>query len=208
MVSVFAPFTDMTPAEFRRVTEVTYLGTVHGTRAALEHMRPRDRGVIVQVGSALAHRSIPLQSAYCGAKHAMVGFTESVRCELLATRSRVAITVVHLPALNTPQFDWAPTRLAQRPQPVPPIYQPEVAARAIVEAARRHHKEHWVSWSTTRAILANRIAPALVDRLVAARVIDAQLDPRVPGDDTSNLWEPAIGAARAHGRFDGESRDG
>jgi short-subunit dehydrogenase len=207
MVTVFARFSDMRPREFRRITEVTYLGTVNGTRVALERMGARDRGVIVQVGSALARRSIPLQSAYCGAKHAIAGFTESVRCELIAARSHIEITMVQLPALNTPQFDWAASRLRGRPQPVPPIFQPEVAARAIVRAARHPRKEVWLGWPTARAILATRVAGSVVDRWSARRVSAEQESDEL--DDPTrpvNLWEPVAGEPTAHGRFDACAR--
>src|ERR1700724_2865364 len=166
--SVFAPFSKITPAEFRRVTEVTYLGCVHGTMAALRRMVPRDRGTIVQVGSALGYRSIPLQSAYCGAKHAVNGFTESVRTELMHDRSNVRITVVQMPAVNTPQFSWVLSRLPRNPQPVPPIYQPEVAAKGVVFAADHpERKEHWVGASTVGTIVANKFVPALLDKYLA-----------------------------------------
>src|SRR5439155_17932999 len=156
--SVFAPFVEVEPEEFRRTTEVTYLGYVYGTRAALERMRPRDRGAIVQVGSALAYRGIPLQSAYCGAKHAIQGFTESLRCELLHEKSGVHVTMVQMPAVNTPQFDWVLSRLPRRPQPVPPIYQPEVAARAVLYAADHpQRREYWVGGTTVATLLADKI---------------------------------------------------
>ncbi|MEV0393569.1 SDR family oxidoreductase [Polymorphospora rubra] len=209
--SVFAPFQDISPAEFRRVTEVTYLGYVYGTRVALDHMAPRDRGTIVQVGSALAYRSIPLQSAYCGAKHAIVGFTESLRCELRHDRSNVRVTTVHLPAVNTPQFDWLLSRLPRPAQPVPPIYQPEVAARAIIAAADRpNRREYWVGAPTMLTILANRLVPGLLDRYLArtgyqAQQTDRPTDPHRP----TNLWRPADGPGQpdhgAHGAFDDRS---
>src|SRR5438105_11498083 len=164
MASVFSPVKAMRADEFRRVTEVTYLGCVHGTLSALRRMQPRDRGTIVQVGSALAYRSIPLQSAYCAAKHAIVGFTDSLRCELRHDGSRVHLTVVHLPALNTPQFDWVRSRLPRRAQPVPPIYQPEVAARAIWWAAHHRRREVHVAFPTVLAIQAEKIAPGVLDR--------------------------------------------
>ncbi len=165
---MFSPFADITAEEFRRVTEVSYLGFVYGTMAALSRMRPRDRGTIVQVGSALGDRSIPLQSAYCGAKHAINGFTSSLRCELLHEHSGVRVTVVQMPAVNTPQFSWVRSRLPNHPQPVPPIYQPEVAARGVVYAADHPgRKQYWVGASTTATILANRVAPALLDRYLA-----------------------------------------
>ena len=166
MVSVFSPVREMTPAEFKRVTEVTYLGYVYGTLAALRRMLPRDRGIIVQVGSALAYRGIPLQSAYCAAKHAIRGFTDSVRCELIHDGSNVKITMVQMPALNTPQFDWVKSRLPRKPQPVPPIYQPEVAAEAIF-AAHHNRREWFVGGSTVMAIVGNKIAPGFGDWYLA-----------------------------------------
>src|SRR5204862_75028 len=159
MVSVFSPFLELEADEFRRVTEVTYLGAVYGTMAALRHMVPRNRGTIVQVGSALAYRSIPLQSAYCGAKHAIVGFTDSLRSELLHDHINVHLTMVHLPALNTPQFEWVKSRLPRKPQPVPPIFQPEVAARGIYWAAHHRRRELDVGFPTVKAIIANKIIP-------------------------------------------------
>lgn len=170
-ISVFARFTDILPDEFRRVTEVDYLGYVYGTRAALKRMLPRDRGAVVQVGSALAYRGIPLQSAYCGAKHAIQGFNEALRCELLHDRSKVRVTMVQLPAVNTPQFDWVRSRLPEPAQPVPPIYQPEVAARAIVYAAGHpERREYWVGGSTVATLLANAVAPGMLDRTSPAPV--------------------------------------
>jgi NAD(P)-dependent dehydrogenase (short-subunit alcohol dehydrogenase family) len=202
MVSVFSPFLEMTPDEFRRVTDVTYLGAVHGTYAALRRMVPRDRGVIVQVGSALAYRGIPLQSAYCGAKHAVQGFTESVRCELLHDRSRVRITMVQLPALNTPHFDVALVRFPWEPQPVPPIYQPEIAARAVVWASEHPRRELWVGGSTAAALIANSVVPGLLDRYLGRTGYRSQQsdEPIRPGRP-SNLWEPVRGDRGAHGRF-------
>ncbi|GES20339.1 short-chain dehydrogenase [Acrocarpospora pleiomorpha] len=206
--TVFAPVTEISAAEYRRVTEVSYLGFVHGTQAALARMLPRGSGAIVQVGSALAYRAIPLQSAYCAAKHAIKAFTESLRCELLHQNSGVRVTMVQLPALNTPQFDWVMSRLPNRPQPVPPIYQPEVAARAIVFAADHpERKQFWVGAMTVAALLADRVAPALVDRYLAAtgyasQQTDEKRDPYAP----VNLWEPVDGEGGhdfgAHGRFD------
>src|SRR5512145_2901551 len=163
MVSVFSPIKEMTCEEFRRVTEVTYLGYVYGTLAALKHMLPRDRGVIVQVGSALAYRGIPLQAAYCGAKHAVQGFNDSLRCELLHDGSNVRLTMVQLPALNTPQFSWVKSRLPRKPQPVPPIFQPEVAAEAILWAAHQRRAEVYVGWPSAKAIVGNKLAPRLAD---------------------------------------------
>jgi NAD(P)-dependent dehydrogenase (short-subunit alcohol dehydrogenase family) len=211
--SVFAPFTQITPAEFRRVTEVAYLGYVHGTMAALRRMMPRDRGTIVQVGSALSYRGIPLQSAYCGAKHAINGFTESVRTELMHERSNVRITVVQMPAVNTPQFSWVLSRLPRQPQPVPPIYQPEVAAEGVVFAADHpRRKEYWVGGSTVATILAQKVAAPLLDRYLAWTGYKSQQtsQPAVPGRP-SNLWQPvdqAPGTDKGpHGTFDDRSRD-
>jgi len=208
MVSVFSPFLEMSPDEFRRVTEVTYLGTVHGTYAALRRMMPRDRGVIIQVGSALAYRGIPLQSAYCGAKHAVQGFSESVRCELLHQRSSVRITMVQLPALNTPHFDVALARLPREPQPVPPIYQPEIAAKAVVWASEHPRRELWVGGSTAATLIANSVVPGLLDRYLGRTGYSAQQshEPIRPGRP-SNLWHPVPGDRGAHGRFDARSHD-
>jgi NAD(P)-dependent dehydrogenase (short-subunit alcohol dehydrogenase family) len=207
MVSVFSPIAELRAEEVRRVTEVTYLGTVHGTLAALSRMRPRDRGVVVQVGSALAYRAIPLQAAYCAAKHAVEGFTESLRCELLHEGSGVRVTMVQLPALNTPQFEVVRTRLPRHPKPVPPIYQPEVAARAVADAAERPRRELWVGGSTVQAIVGNRLAPGLLDRYLARTGYDAQqtAEPVEPGR-SDNLDDPLPGDRGAHGRFDAEAR--
>src|SRR5579859_3185682 len=209
--SVFAPFREITAEEFRRVTEVSYLGFVHGTMAALALMGPRDRGTIVQVGSALGERSIPLQSAYCGAKHAINGFTSSLRCELLHERSGVQVTVVQMPAVNTPQFSWVRSRLPNHPQPVPPIYQPEVAARAVVYAAAHpRRKEYWVGASTAATILANKLAPALLDRYLARTGYGSQQTEQAadPGQP-DNLLYPVDGVNGhdhgAHGAFDDRS---
>jgi NAD(P)-dependent dehydrogenase (short-subunit alcohol dehydrogenase family) len=209
--SVFAPFADITAEEFQRVTEVSYLGFVHGTMAALGRMRPRGHGTIVQVGSALGSRSIPLQSAYCGAKHAINGFTSSLRCELLHENSGVAVTVVQLPAVNTPQFSWVRSRLPNHPQPVPPIYQPEVAARGIVFAADHpHRKQYWVGASTAATIVANRLAPALLDRYLARTGYGSQQTPE-PADpgQPDNLLSPVDGTNGhdhgSHGSFDDRS---
>ena len=208
--SVFAPFAEMTPEEFRRVTEVTYLGFVHGTMAALARMRPRDHGAIVQVGSALGARSIPLQSAYCGGKHAINGFTESLRCELRHDKSNVHVTVVQMPAVNTPQFSWVRSRLPRHPQPVPPIYQPEVAARGIVYAADHpRRKQYFVGSTTAATILANRVAPALLDRYLARTGYDSQQTGEPEPSRPDNLWEPVDepqgGDHGAHGEFDDRS---
>ncbi|MFN2623223.1 MAG: SDR family oxidoreductase [Chthoniobacterales bacterium] len=207
MASVFSPIKEMTPEEFRRVTEVTYLGAVYGTLAALKRMSARDRGVIVQVGSALAYRAIPLQSAYCGAKHALEGFTESLRCELIHDKSNVRVTMVQLPALNTPQFGWVKSRLPRKAQPVPPIFQPEVAAEAIYFAAHNPRREFWVGWPSVKAILANKIVPGLLDRILArsgyeSQQYDGAEDPNRP----NNLWEPVAGDHGAHGDFDARAK--
>ncbi|GAB3448832.1 SDR family oxidoreductase [Streptomonospora sediminis] len=190
---VFAPVSETEPEEFRRVTEVTYLGYVHGTKAALTRMLPRDRGTIIQVGSALAYRGIPLQSAYCAAKHAIQGFHESLRCELLHDGSGVATTMVQLPAMNTPQFEWVLSRLPRHAQPVPPIYQPEVAARAIARAADRPRpREYWVGRSTVQTVLGNRAVPAVLDRMLARTGYSAQqTGQRRSPDRPANLWQPA-----------------
>jgi len=207
MVSVLAPFTDVTPEEFQRVTDVTYHGYVNGTRAALTRMLPRDRGVIVQVGSALAYRGIPAQAAYCGAKHAIQGFTESVRCELLHHRSRVRIGMVQLPAVNTPQFEWVLSRLPRRPQPVPPIYQPELIARAVVGMADRPRREMWLTERTILAIVGNRIAPGYLDRRLGRDgIASQQTDDPIDPDRPVNLWDPVPGDHGAHGAFDDQAR--
>jgi NAD(P)-dependent dehydrogenase (short-subunit alcohol dehydrogenase family) len=209
--SVFAPFTEITPEEFRRVTEVTYLGFVNGTKVALSRMLPRDQGAIVQVGSALGARSIPLQSAYCGAKHAVNGFTESLRCELMHDNSGVRVTVVQMPAVNTPQFSWVRSKLPRHPQPVPPIYQPEVAARGVVYAADHPgRKEYFVGGTTAATILAQRVAPALLDRYLARTGYKSQQtgDRQGPARP-DNLWEPVDAPGGedhgAHGEFDDKS---
>jgi len=206
--SVFAPFAEITPEEYRRVTEVSYLGFVHGTMAALARMRPRNRGVIVQVGSALGERSIPLQSAYCGAKHAINGFTSSLRCELLHEGSGIRVTVVQMPAVNTPQFSWVRSKLPRHPQPVPPIYQPEVAARGVLRAARHPgRREYWVGATTKATVLANRVVPALLDRYLARTGYDSQqTSEREPLKRPDNLWQPQDELSGtdhgAHGEFD------
>jgi NAD(P)-dependent dehydrogenase (short-subunit alcohol dehydrogenase family) len=206
MATIFAPFAEIAPEEYRRATEVTYLGYVWGTMAALRRMVPRDRGVIVQVGSALAYRAIPLQAPYCGAKHAIQGFTESIRCELLHEDSHVHVTTVQLPALNTPQFDWGRSRMPRKPQPVPPIYQPELAADAIVWAVRARRREVYVGGSTVLTILGDRLAPALGDRYLARTGYEAQqTDDRAEPDDRDNLFEPLPEEWGAHGRFDREA---
>src|SRR5438067_1857110 len=191
MTSVFSPIKEMTAEEFRRVTEVTYLGYVYGTLAALKRMLPRDHGVIVQVGSALAYRGIPLQSAYCAAKHAVQGFCDSLRCELLHDKSGVRLTMVQLPALNTPQFGWVKSRLPRKAQPVPPIFQPEVAAEAVYFAAHNPRREFYIGLPSVKAIVANKIAPGLLDYILARTGYDSQQyngaeDPNRP----NNLWQP------------------
>ncbi|GLY67879.1 SDR family oxidoreductase [Amycolatopsis taiwanensis] len=209
--SVFARFSDIRPEEFRRVTEVSYLGFVYGTMAALKRMKPRDEGTIVQVGSALAYRGIPLQSAYCGAKHAIQGFHESLRCELLAEHSNVHVTMVQMPGVNTPQFSWVLSRLPHHAQPVPPIYQPEVAARAVLYAADHpRRREYWVGGSTVGTLIANAVAPGLLDRYLAKTGLKSQQTAQpTPPDQPANLWEPADGATGhdygAHGEFDSKS---
>lgn len=209
--SVFAPFTQIEPDEFRRVTEVSYLGFVYGTRVALDRMKPRDHGTIVQVGSALSYRSIPLQSAYCGAKHAINGFTESVRTELLHERSGVHITVVQMPAVNTPQFSWVLSRLPNSPQPVPPIYQPEVAARGVVYAADHPtRKQYWVGGTTAATITAQKFVAPLLDRYLARTGYKSQQTKKpVDPDRHSNLWQPVDGPSGhdfgTHGVFDNEA---
>ncbi|MDQ3569236.1 MAG: SDR family oxidoreductase [Actinomycetota bacterium] len=207
MTAAFAPVVDTTSEEFRRLTEVSYLGYVHGTLAALRRMRARDRGVIVQVGSALAHRAIPLQAGYCAAKHAVRGFTDALRAELLHDASNIRLTMVQLPGLNTPQFGWVKTTLTRHPRPVAPIYQPEVAARAIVWAADYPRREMWVGAVTPFMIWASRLAPGLADHYLARTNIDAQqtdqpIDPARP----HYLWSPLPGDHGAHGIFDDEAR--
>ena len=207
MATVFAPVRDVTAEEFRRGTEATYLGTVHGTMAAHKRMRARKSGTIVNVGSALAYRSVPLQSVYCGAKAAIRGFTDSLRSEIIHDDDRVHLTMVHLPAVNTPQFNWARNKMGRRPQPVPPIYQPEVPARAIVFAAFNRRREIWVGYPTVLAIMANRIAPGFADRYLAHAGYTGQLtDQKVPDDLPGNLFEPVPGDYAAHGRFDDRAR--
>lgn len=206
MLSVFSPARAMEPGEYRRVTEVTYLGYVYGTLAALKRMLPRDRGVIVQVGSTLAYRGIPVQSAYCAAKHAVQGFCESLRTELLHDKSRVRISMVQLPAVNTPQFGWVKSRLPRKPQPVPPIFQPEVAARAIVYAADHPRREIWVGGRTVLGIVGNRLIPGLADRYLARTGYEAtQYDGLDDPHRAHNLWEPVPGDHGAHGDFDHRS---
>jgi NAD(P)-dependent dehydrogenase (short-subunit alcohol dehydrogenase family) len=203
MVSVFSPVKEMTPQDYKRVTEVTYLGVVYGTLAALKRMLPRDRGVIVQVGSALAYRGIPLQSAYCAAKHAIQGFHDSLRSELIHDKSNVRVTMVQLPAMNTPQFSWVKSRLPRKPQPVPPIYQPEIGADAVLFGAHHDRREMYVGYPTVEAIIGDKIAPGFADWYLARNGYDAQqTDEPVGPDRRDNLWEPVPGDHGAHGTFD------
>ncbi|MCC8402676.1 SDR family oxidoreductase [Paraburkholderia sp. MMS20-SJTN17] len=207
MATVFAPVSMLTPEEIERGTRVTYLGQVHGMVAALSRMRPRNRGTIVNVGSALGYRSVPLQSVYCGAKAAIRGFTDSLRSELIHDGLQVRLTMVDLPAINTPQFDWALNKMGRRARPVAPVFQPEVAARAIFFAATHRRREVWVGFSTVKAILANRIAPALLDRYLARSGYSGQLTDQPLADGTAgNLFAPVPGNFGAHGRFDDEAR--
>ena len=208
MTSVFSPIKEMTAAEFKRVTEVTYLGFVNGTLAALKRMLPRDQGCIIQVGSALAYRGIPLQAAYCASKHAIQGFMDSLRCELIHDKSRVRVTMVQMPAMNTPQFDWCKSRLPKRAQPVPPIFQPDVAAEAVVYASHHNRREIYVGLSTVKAIIGNKLFPGLLDHYLArtgykGQQTDEPADPNRP----YNLYEPVAGDHGAHGRFDARSRN-
>jgi NAD(P)-dependent dehydrogenase (short-subunit alcohol dehydrogenase family) len=207
MVTVFSPVVDITPDEFKRVTEVSYLGYVYGTQAALRSMRPRNRGVIVQVGSALAYRGIPLQAAYCGAKYAIRGFTDALRSELIHDRSRIELTMVELPAVNTPQFDWARTHLPRRPRPVPPVVQPEVIADAIYRAALRPKREYWIGQSTLKVILGNMALPTFLDRLLARKAYEGQMTkaPVLP-HRRNNLTHAVHDLHRTHGSFGREAR--
>lgn len=208
MATVFAPVAELTAEEVERGTKVTYLGQVHGMMSALKRMRVRNRGAIVNVGSALAYRSVPLQSIYCGAKAAIRGFTDSLRSEIIHDKLDVQLTIVDLPAHNTPQFDWALNKMGRKAKPVAPIFQPEVAARAIFFAATHERRDIWVGWPTVRAILANRVAPRLIDRYLAKAGYSGQLadQPTAP-DASGNLFEPVPGNYSAHGRFDDRSRE-
>jgi NAD(P)-dependent dehydrogenase (short-subunit alcohol dehydrogenase family) len=209
MATVFGEVQTITAEEYRRVTEVTYLGVVYGTLAALHTMLPRERGVIVQVGSALAYRGIPLQSAYCAAKHAIQGFTESLRCELLHRSSGVQVTMVQLPALNTPQFEVVRARVNHHPRPVAPVYEPEVAARAVLAAAEHPaRREWWVGGSTAISVMGNAIAPGVGDRYLARKGYEAQLaEDTIAPDRPDNLFGPVPGDHGAHGRFSAESTE-
>ncbi len=202
MVTMIAPFVEMTPDEFRRITEVTYLGQVYGTMAALRRMKPRDHGTIVQVGSALAYRSIPLQSGYCGAKHGVVGFTDSIRSELIHDGSRVKICAAHLPAVNTPQFEWARNRMPNRPQPLPPIYQPEVPAEGIHFLAHNPRRELWIGRTAIMSILGQKVAPGYLDHMLARQAYAGQQTDEPAEDHADNLYDPVEGDYAAHGRFD------
>ncbi|HET6725012.1 MAG TPA: SDR family oxidoreductase [Gammaproteobacteria bacterium] len=206
MVTIVAPLDQIAPDEFKRVTDVTYLGNVNGTMEALKHMLPRDRGTIIQVSSALAYHSVPLQAPYCGAKHAINGYTESLRSELMHRNSRVRVTTVDMPGLNTPQFDWALNRMPKRPRPIAPVYQPEVAARAIVWAAHHRRKRLYVGISSLLMIWLDKFAPGLLDRYMAESAISGQMsgEPADP-DRPDNLWRPAPGDHGARGRFSGEA---
>ncbi len=203
MVSVFSPIKEMTAAEFKRVTEVTYLGYVHGTLSALKRMLPRDQGHIIQVGSALAYRGIPLQAAYCASKHAIQGFMDSLRAELIHDQSNVVATMVQMPALNTPQFDWSKSRLPNRAQPVPPIYQPEVAARAVLFASKHKRREVYVGLPTVVAIVGNKLLPGLGDWYLGKTGYDGQqTQERADPERPHNLYEPVDTNPGAHGPFD------
>ncbi|MEZ4423624.1 MAG: SDR family oxidoreductase [Gemmatimonadota bacterium] len=207
MTTVFAPLVEISAAEYERATRVTYLGTVWGTMAALRRMRPRDRGTIVQVGSALAYRSIPLQAPYCGAKHAIRGFTDSLRSELIHEGSQIHLTMVQLPALNTPQFDWCKAKLPRSPQPVPPIFEPEVAADAIVFAAEHRRRELFVGLPTWKSVLGQKVIPGVLDSYLAHAAWEGQqTDQPLDEERPSNLFEPVAGDHGAHGRFDARAR--
>jgi len=207
MATIFAPVHEISAAEFRRATEVTYLGTVHGTMAALKRMRARNRGTIVQVGSALAYRAIPLQAPYCGAKFAIRGFTDALRVELMHAKSAIHVTMVQLSAFNTPQFQWGRTKLPRRPQPVPPIFQPEVAAKGIHWAAHHRRRELYVGFPAVKAIIGNKLFPRLADRDLVKLGYDGQMGKQpVPDDRPDNLFEPVIADYGTHGRFDACSK--
>lgn len=205
MVTIFAPVHEISAEEFRRVTEVTYLGQVHGTLAALKGMRERNRGTIVQVGSALSYRAIPLQSAYCGAKFAVRGFTDSLRTELVHQRSRIRLTMVQLPAVNTPQFDWARTKMPRKAQPMPPIVQPEAIASEIVRAAREAPRERWIGRSSLKAIIGNMLIPGIADQILAKQGYKGQLTNEPADQNRDNLFEPPPGDPGSRGRFDNKA---
>src|SRR6185437_13093274 len=205
MVTIFAPVHDIAPEEFRRVTEVTYLGQVHGTLAALKRMRPRDRGTIVQVGSALSYRAIPLQSAYCAAKFAVRGFTDSLRSELIHDGSGIKLTMVQLPAVNTPQFDWARNLMGRKAQPVAPIFQPEAIAREVVRAAREAPRELWIGRSALKAIIGSMLLPVVGDHILSSEGYSGQLTNQPTEIGAGNLFDPPSGDPGSHGRFDGHA---
>jgi NAD(P)-dependent dehydrogenase (short-subunit alcohol dehydrogenase family) len=203
MATIYSPFRKISAEDFKRATEVTYLGTVYGTMAALRRMKDKDRGIIIQVGSALAYRAIPLQSPYCGAKFAIRGFTDALRSELLHDRSKIRVTMVHLPALNTPQFEWGKNLMPTRPQPVPPIFDPEMAAKAIFWASRHQRREVYVGWPTIKAIWANKFIPGILDHYLArAGYAGQQSGQPASPSDPDNLWQPVAGELEAHGRFE------
>jgi NAD(P)-dependent dehydrogenase (short-subunit alcohol dehydrogenase family) len=207
MATIFGPISSLTGDQIKRATEVTYLGAVYGTLSALRRMRERNRGVIVQVGSALAYRAIPLQAPYCAAKHALRGFTDSLRSELMHDRSDIKLTMVHLSAFNTPQFDWSLNLVGKRPMPVPPIFQPELAAEAIVWAARNPRREVFVGWPAVKAVVANKIFPGWLDRILAKQGYSGQITPEpVPTHACGNLYEPCDTNPGAHGRFDSQAK--
>ncbi|HJL17586.1 MAG TPA: SDR family oxidoreductase [Sandaracinaceae bacterium LLY-WYZ-13_1] len=208
MVTVLSRLIDLTPDELRRVTEVDYLGSVWGTQAALRRMMPRDRGQIIQIGSALAYRGIPLQAAYCGAKHAMRGLTDSLRAELRHARSSVHVTMLQMPAMNTPQFSWGRTRMEHHPQPVPPIFQPEVAARAVADAIGSRRREIYVGLPTWKTVFGSKVVPGVADRVLAHEGFDGQQVPDRPFDPDrpDNLFEPVEGDWAAHGVFDEQAK--
>lgn len=209
MVTIFSPFSEISPEDYKRATEVTYLGAVYGTMAALKRMKARNCGAIVQVGSALAYRAIPLQAPYCGSKFAIRGFTDSVRTELLHENSKVHITMVQMPGLNTPQFDWGKNHMPMKPQPMPPIFEPEVAAKAIFWAAHHRRREVYVCLSSLKAIWANKFIPGLLDRYLARKGYSGQQDNQ-PADSShpDNLWQSVEGDIAAHGRFDNRAEPG
>lgn len=206
MTTAFGPVDRITPAELQRITDVCYHGFVWGTRAALAHMRPRNRGVIIQVGSALAYRAIPLQAAYCGAKHAIRGFTDALRSLLLHDGVEIALCMVQLPAMNTPQFGWCLNRMERAPQPVPPIFQPEIAADAIYRASHHPRREILLGWPTIKAVVGNKLAPGIADRYLASRGYEGQLTDRPNPHAPANLFEPVPGDRGAHGTFDDRAR--
>jgi NADP-dependent 3-hydroxy acid dehydrogenase YdfG len=209
MATIYSPFDQISTEDYKRATEVTYLGTVYGTMAALKRMKAKNRGIVIQVGSALAYRAIPLQSPYCGAKFAIRGFTDSLRSELLHDRSKIRLTMVHLPALNTPQFEWGKNHMPTRPQPLPPIFQPEMAAKAIFWASRHSRREVYVGLPTWKAIWTNKLVPGLIDRyLTRIGYVDKQAGQPADPLSPDNLWQPVQGDFSAHGRFDSRAKPG